>query len=129
MSTSIDLEDYDLSGFTEHAEHTIRENIDSYISDIIRESSRIEAGRNTPNNPTEITTRMVNEADFLIRGGISSSNYTWGDIFIKVTASIMPFALGIMYDSTKLQEGWYMALFIITVVVTVILVTASVVKN
>lgn len=129
MAIDLDLDDSDLSGFTEHAEKHLKEKIDSYASDLIYESNKLEAGSNSTDKPTEVTTRMVEQASILLRGGMHTSSKSWGDVFIEVLASILPFTLGLMYNSEMLRKEWYMFLFILVLIITVVSVTTSVIKD
>ena len=129
MAIDLDPDDLDLSGFTEHAENHLKEKLDSYASDLVDESNKIEAGSNSTDKPTEVTTRMVEQASILLRGGMPTSSKSWWDIFIEVLASILPFTLGLMYNSEMLKKEWYMFLFILVLVITVVSVTTSVIKN
>ena len=128
MEIKIDIND--LKGFNEKAKEQLIETVKTYIDDVIKESNRIEVSRNTTNNNIpEITSSMVNDAGILIRRGHAFPKKRLGIKILRVFAAVVSAIPGFLYDSTKLQNSGYMALFIIAITIAILAVTISTIKE
>ena len=69
---------------------------------------------------------MVNGAIFLLRHGLGTPKKRLGMRALRVLSStILSLVVGIMYDTTKLQDDFYMMVFIVVIAVTILTVTLS----
>ncbi len=119
----------DLKGFNEKAKEKLIEASKEFISDLIEESNRIESARNSTSNDPEVTSSMVNDAKVLIRRGIYKPKINIGVKLLRVAAAVFPLLVGILYDSTRLQNSGYMLLFIIVITTAILIVTISIIKE
>lgn len=119
----------DLYGFNVKAKEKLEEASKEFINDLIEESNRVESSRNSTSNDPEITSSMVNDAEVLIRRGLSKSKNSIRFKLLRVAAAVLSLSVGILYDSTKLQNSEYMLLFIFVITATILTVTISVIKE
>jgi hypothetical protein len=125
----IDIPDGDLNGFNSKAKEKLDESAKEFVGDLIEESNRIESARNTSGNEPEITSSMVNDARVLIRRGLSQPKKNMNVRSIRVVAAILSLLVGMLYDSTKLQDSGYMLLFIFVITAAILTVTISTIKE
>jgi hypothetical protein len=129
MPLDIRIPDDDLTGFSDQAKERLKEATSEYVTDLIEEANRIEAGRNPTSGPPEVTRGMVNDAKVLLRRGLGAPKKSWGPRILRVFAAVLSLCVGIMYDETKLQSGGYMLLFILAVTAAILAVTISTLKE
>lgn len=129
MPLDIQIPDDDLKGFTHEAQDHLKRATGEYATDLIEEANRIEAGRNSTGGPPEVTRGMVNDAKVLLRRGLGAPKKSWGLRMSRVVAAVLSLCAGIMYDVTKLQNGWYMTFFILVVTGAILMVTISTLKE
>lgn len=125
----IEIEEDDLAGFNVNAHNELKKAAKEYIDDVIEESNRIESARNSTSNNPEITSSMVNDAKILIRRGLSQPKKKIGVRIVRIVGAILSVVSGVLYDSTKLQDSWYMVLFIGVITATILTVTISTIKE
>lgn len=125
----IDIPDDDLKGFNAKAKEKLDESAKEFVGDLIEESNRIESARNTSGNDPEITSSMVNDARVLIRRGLSQPKKNMNVRLLRVVAAILSLLVGMLYDSTKLQDSGYMLLFIVVITAAILTVTISTIKE
>ena len=123
------VEDNDLNGFNTKAKEQLVTVVNDYVDEVIRESYRIEASRNSTKRGTpEITSSMVHDAVSLIcRGLVPRRNL--GIKVIKVLAMIFLAISGFLYDPIKLQNSIYMTMFIIVITIAILCGTISTIKE
>ena len=114
-----------LTGFSEQAQERLSAATTKYATDLIEEANRIETGRNSTSGPPEVTRGMVNDADVLLRGGLSTPKKSRISRILRVIAAVLSLGVGVMYDGTRLQDSGYMLLFILLLAVAIIAVTMS----
>lgn len=119
----------DLEGFNEKAKKKLIEASEEFIRDLIEESNRIESARNSTSTDPEITSSMVNDATVLLRRGLSQPRKSIGIKSLRVVAAVLSLLVGILYDSTKLQNSGYMLLFIGIITAAILTVTISIIKE
>lgn len=129
MPIDIRIDDSEINGFNNQAQTVLKTYIESFSNDLITEANRIESGINTTSSTPEITSSMVNDANiFMRRGLIQPKKNVWVKV-LKIGSSVLSLAVGIMYNPTKLQDSFYMACFIVLLVVTILVVTISTMKE
>jgi hypothetical protein len=126
MAITIEVNDDDLEGFNPNAQQRLKVVAEKFVSDMIDEANRIEAGRNTTNDPAEVTSSMVHDAEVLIRHGLAAPRKRWGIRLVKIAAAVFSLAVGVMYDPAKLQQSSNMLLFVLVIAAAIICVTISI---
>lgn len=125
----IEILDENLKGFNSQAKVKLSEATTEFAGDLIEESNRLESSRNTTGNEPEITSSMVNDAQVLIRRGLTQPKKGIGLKILRVVAAVLSLLVGVLYDSTKLQNGGYMLLFIGVITAAILTVTISMFKE
>ncbi|MBN1169387.1 hypothetical protein JXA63_05895 [Candidatus Woesebacteria bacterium] len=125
----IQIPDQDLKGFNEKAKEKLSEATTEFVSDLIEESNRLEASRNTTGDDPQITSSMVNDARVLLRRGLSLPKKGIGIKSLRVVSAILSLSAGMLYDTTKLQDSGYMLLFIVVITAAILTVTISTIKE
>lgn len=125
----IQISEDDLKGFNDKAKDKLSEAATEFIGDLIEESNRLESSRNTTGDDPEITSSMVNDARVLIRRGLAQPKKGIGLKIFRVAAAVLSLLVGVLYDSTKLQSGGYMLLFIGVITAAILTVTISTIKE
>ena len=125
----IEILDENLKGFNSQAKVKLSEATTEFAGDLIEESNRLESSRNTTGNEPEITSSMVNDAQVLIRRGLTQPKKGIGLKILRVVAAVLSLLVGVLYDSTKLQNGGYMLLFIGVITAAILTVTISTFKE
>ena len=129
MPIDINIPDQDIEGFNSRAQKKIKESVSEYSADLIEESNRIESARNNTSGDPEVTSSMVNDANVLIRRGLVQPKKGIGLRILRVISAILSLLVGIMYDSTKLQDSAYMLFFIVVVTAAILSVTIATIKE
>jgi len=129
MPIDIQIQDKDVSGFNNQAKLKLEEYVNEFVSDLIEEANRIESGRNSTSGSPEITSSMVNDARVLIRRGLAQPKKGMGIKILRISSAILSLVVGIMYDSTKLQDSAYMLLFIVVIAAAILSVTVATIKE
>lgn len=129
MPLEIQIPDDDLKGFSDEARDHVKAATVEYVTDLIEEANRIEAGRNSTGGPPEVTRGMVHDAGVLLRRGLGTPRKSWGLRILRVISAVLSLFVGIMYDAEKLQSGGYMLMFILAVAATILAVTISTLKE
>ena len=125
----IQIPDQDLKGFNEKAKEKLSQATTEFISDLIEESNRLEASRNTTGDDPQITSSMVNDARVLLRRGLSLPKKGVGIKSLRVISAVLSLFAGMLYDTTKLQDSGYMLLFIVVITAAILTVTISTIKE
>lgn len=125
----IQISEVDLKGFNDRAKEKLSEAATAFIGDLIEESNRLESSRNTTGDEPEITSSMVNDAQILIRRGLAKPRKGFGLKVLRVAAAVLSLLVGVLYDTTKLQSGGYMLLFIGVITAAILTVTISIIKE
>ena len=118
-----------LEGFSETAVQKLEKFVSEFASDLVSETTRLEAGRNSTSGTPEITAGMVHDANTLLRRGLQPGKRNWITLACRVASAVLAVVCGAMYDADKLQDGGYMLTFIVMVVVAILTTTASVLRN
>ena len=121
----IQIDENKLSGFNIHARSELIKAIKEHAAEIIREANRLESSRNNTGNGPEITSSIVKDAQLFLQKGMSSPHKKGLDRCLQIGSSILPLIVGILYNSEKLQNSWYMAVYIIVISITILVVTIS----
>lgn len=129
MPIAIHIQDQDVSGFNTQAKIKLEESVNEFVSDLIEEANRIESGRNSTSGDPEITSSMVNDARVLIRRGLAQPKKGMGIKILRISSAVLSLAVGMMYDSTKLQDSGYMLLFILVIAAAILSVTVATIKE
>ncbi|KAF5028964.1 hypothetical protein DSECCO2_653520 [anaerobic digester metagenome] len=129
MPIDIQIQNESVNGFNAQAKIKLEESVNEFISDLIEEANRIESGRNTTSGSPEITSSMVNDARVLIRRGLAQPKKGLRIKILRIFSSVLSLAVGIMYDSTKLQNSGYMLFFIIVIAAAILSVTIATIKE
>ena len=129
MSLEIQIPENDLTGFREQAHARLKEATTKFATDLIEEANRIETGRNSTSGPPEVTRGMVNDAEVLLRRGLSAPKKSWISKIFRVIAAVLSLGVGIMYDGTALQDSGYLLLFILLVAAAIFAVTMSTLRE
>jgi hypothetical protein len=129
MPVTIEIDENDLTGFTEPARQRLHQAAVDYVSDLIEEANRIEAGHNRARSHPEVTHGMVHEASILLGRSIRKANTTWGTKIIRIAAGTLPLIVGIMYNPNSLQDKIYMMAFILLIAAAILAVTLSVLRE
>jgi len=129
MPLNINIEDKDITGFNDNAKKELETCVKKFSEDIISEAYRIEASLNGTSKGPEITSTMVSDARVFIRHKITKPKRKTTNIIIKILANVFTLLAGILFDTTKLAESWYLVLYILIVVATVFLITLSIFKE
>jgi hypothetical protein len=125
----IEIPDDDIKGFNHESQAKLQETTKEFVSDMIAEANRIESGSNSTSDGPQITSSMVDSAYVLIRRGLSKPKRRFGLTLLRILSAILPLAVGVMYNTTKLQSGSYMLLFVLVVTATILCVTISTIKE
>ncbi len=130
MSVEIRIPDDDLTGFSEQARELLKEATAEYATNLVEESNRIEAGRNSTSGPPEITRGMVDDARVLLRRGLGMPRKGWGSKVLRILAAVSSLAVGVSYNKSELQNsGGYLLFFILLVAVAILAVTVATLKE
>jgi len=129
MPINIDIEEPDLDGFNDQARTELKDSILSFSNDLIAESNRLESSFNTASNGPEITSSIVRDAKVLLRHKISKPKKSKQKIVIKLGASILSLAVGVMYDKELLQNGFYLILYILVIGGAILLTTLTILNE
>lgn len=125
----IEISDGSLKGFNDQAKAKLSEAAVEFVEDLIEESNRLESSRNTTGNDPEITSSMVNDAQVFIRRGLTQPKKGLGLKILRIAAAVLSLLVGVLYDSTKLQSGGYMLIFIVVITAAILTVTISTIKE
>ncbi|WP_338359890.1 hypothetical protein [Yeosuana marina] len=129
MPININIRDEDVEGFNDQAKFELTNSVTDFSNDLIAESNRIESSLNTSNTGPEITSSIVRDAKVLLRHKISKPKKSFGLLALKIGASISSLLVGILYDKDKLQEGWYLIIYIIAIALAILLTTLTIFKE
>ena len=125
----IQIAENDLKGFNQNAKGMLKQATNEFIGNLIEESNRVEASRNTISDQAEITSSMVNDAKILIRQGLVKPKTKLGIKILRISAAVLSISTGLLYDTEKLQNTGYMVFFILFITVTILAVTISTIKE
>lgn len=84
MPFAIQIPNNNLIGFSEEARELLKSATADFAIDLIEEANRIEAGRNSTDGPPEVTGGMVNDANLLLRRGLSVPKKACGYEFCEL---------------------------------------------
>ncbi|MEI7868981.1 MAG: hypothetical protein WCI11_13915 [Candidatus Methylumidiphilus sp.] len=121
----IDIDDKSLAGFNDPAKEELKKSAIQFTEDLLKESFRIEASRNSSSGNPQVTSSMVSDATVLIRRGLAQPKKKLWVQLLRIAAAILSLAVGFTYDATKLQDKTYMLVFVIVVAFAIITVTIS----
>lgn len=122
----IDIPEDNLTGFNDKAREMLSTATSEFVEDLIQEANRLESSKNFTGDDPQITSNMVNDARVLIRRGVHQPKKSKGSKFLRVASAVLSLGVGIIYDSTLLQEALYMLIFIVVLTAAIITVTLSV---
>lgn len=125
----IEISNDKLKGFNDQAKVKLYEATNEFIDELIEESNRLESSHNTISNDPEVTSSMVNDAQMLIRRGLNQPKKGLGLKILRIAAAVLSLLVGVLYDSTKLQSGGYMLIFIGVITAAILTVTISTIKE
>ena len=125
MSVEIKIPEKDLSGFSEQARQRLKEAVAEYASDLIEETNRIEAGRNSTTGPPEVTRGMVNDAKLLLRRGLGTPRKSWKSKLLRIAAAVLMLLVGLIYDPSKFQDTLYLLMFIVVLTAAIFFLILS----
>ncbi|MEY1236103.1 hypothetical protein AB7102_00860 [Providencia manganoxydans] len=129
MDLRIDIPEKNLDGFTKGAQDSLKKAVLNYSNELIEESNRIEADRNASNKNAEVTGAIVNDAVFYIKRGLTKRKKSRLMIACKITSAIASLFAGALYDPAKFTEGHDIIYFIAAVVIAIISISISVIKE
>ncbi len=125
MAINVSIDDSQLKGYSTHASEAVESSTKRYISDLIDEANRLEAGRGSKGGVPEVTAAMVHDARDSLSRGIGVARKKVGLKILKVAAALLSAAAGAMYSDVKLQSGGYLLAFIFVVALAILAVTLS----
>lgn len=125
MPIEIKIDDADLLGFSGPAKAGIQKAGAEFVTSVIAEANRLESGQNNSGGPVEITQAMIADAVTIQRRSLGSRKKPSSDRILSVASGISWAVSGFLYDSSKLQDATYMAVFIGVVALAIILTTIS----
>ena len=124
----VDIDDTTLAGFNAQAKLALKDATSRFASDLIHESFRIEALQNAGGGP-QITSAIIAHAAVALQRGFSQPRKKLSTKIFQVLAAALSLAVGILYDSTRLQDKTYLFCFIMVIVITVVLITLSIITE
>ncbi|MDI6026093.1 hypothetical protein QBK99_07825 [Corticibacterium sp. UT-5YL-CI-8] len=126
MAITITIDDGDLLGFSDHAKDQLQKSLQQHSIEFLAEVNRIESGQNAAKGTPEITKTMVELATITSRNtALSPRKRSKMRIFLSITSSLSALVTGMMYDSERLRDPFYMTIFMIVFATTVVTVIAS----
>jgi hypothetical protein len=129
MEIRVSVTDESVAAFSPSAIAGLNEAATGYAKDLIAETNRLEAGRNSAADKPEVTRAMVIDARDMMRRGLYTPKRSLGLKALRVSAAVLPLFVGIMYDGENLQNGLYMIAFIVVIELAILAVTLSVLKE
>lgn len=123
----IKIDDRELVGFNEPAKKKLEDVTCEFAIKIIEEANRLESKHNSSGGQPEITSSNISDANILVSKGLTRPKNNWKKKTLKIFGSLLPLFVGMMYNTTKLQEGTYLLLFIGLIVITIVTVTISII--
>jgi hypothetical protein len=129
MPIQIKIEDSDAAGFTEPAKDRLRKAAEDYVSSLIAEANRIEAGRNLQDSPTEVTQAMVTDAVFVLRRGLGSSKSTPATKIVRGASAVLSSIVGWLYDPHELVDRTHFVVFVALLALAILTTTISIIKE
>ncbi|OOY19710.1 hypothetical protein BMI86_13870 [Thioclava sp. DLFJ5-1] len=129
MPINIQIEDADLDGFSDPAKESVKTAGEEFIRHVIKEANRLESAQNAGNGPVEITKAMVDNAALIQRHAVGGKKTPTHIKLLRIASSVLSLLVGIMYDTTKLQQNSYMATFVIVIALAILATTLSTLKE
>src|SRR5437016_2931687 len=129
MPIEITIPDAALTGFNAQAQTKLHSVVKEFVDDLIDESNRIEAGQNTTEGAPEITSSMVSDARVFVRSGSTPRKESFGRRLVRILAPVLTLVVGVMYDKQSLQQGVYMAVFVIFIAAAILCTTLSALQD
>ncbi len=129
MPIEIRVEDADVEGFSIPAKEGVKKAGEEFIKRVINEANRLESAQNTNGGEAEVTAAMVDNASVIQRHAIGTKKAPWYIKVLRISAGVLSMIVGFMYDDVKLQNGTYMAAFVILMTFAVGTTIASTIKD
>jgi hypothetical protein len=111
MPVHIHVSDETIIGFTEPAQRRLQEAGDAYVSSVIEEAYRIEAGQNTSGGQAEITQSMVDDAVVVRRHRVPNRQGERTSKLLKIGSSVLSLLSGWMFSLDTFSTPWLAILF------------------
>lgn len=128
MPLDFNIEDEKLNGFNNQAKEKLREVINEFIDEILSTANRIEQNTKATKGQPEINSTIITTARTMLRAGLHK-RVSWLTYLIRILASVLPFAVGMIYDSTWLQNATNMLIFVGLITLTITFMTLSVIRG
>ncbi|WMS41500.1 hypothetical protein RDV64_15620 [Acuticoccus sp. MNP-M23] len=129
MTIEISVDNSRLEGFSTPARDGLKKAAESYIDEIIAEASRLEAGRNPSDGPSEITKSMVDDAVIVQRRGLSIPPRDYFKVLLKISSSVLALLVGLTYGEDKLNDSGGVILFAVLLAAAIVATTLSALKE
>ncbi|HEY0490832.1 MAG TPA: hypothetical protein VGD30_15080 [Telluria sp.] len=121
----IEISDSALTGFNDLAKLELSQSTRVFAEDVVNETIRIEASRNSSGDTRQITSSMVADAAMSIRYHLTRPKQKFGVKLVRMGAALMSMVVGFVYDATRLQDEFYMVMFLILVAIAIFFVILS----
>jgi len=129
MPIEIRVEDTEMDGFSIPAKEGVKKAGEEFIKRVINEANRLESAQNINGGRAEVTAAMVDNASVIQRHAIGTKRSPWYVKFLRIATGVLSMIVGFMYDDVKLQNGIYMAAFVILMTFAVGTTIASAIKD
>lgn len=129
MEIRVPVSEESVAAFSPPAIEGLNDATASYAKELIAETNRLEAGRNSATDNPEVTRAMVIDARDMMRRGLYTPKKSFGLKALRVSAAVLPLIVGIMYDRENLQDGLYLIAFVMVIALAILAVTLSVLKE
>lgn len=126
---TFEIDEMRLSGLTSGAKEALKDHIEAYASDVIKEATLIEEGSRAENASREITaTHILHAAKFRRYSRPKKSG--WGSRLLKLCSSFSCLLVGFFFDAQGFQGKFgQMVAFIVFLIIAIVSVTISTIKE
>ncbi|MCW2405268.1 hypothetical protein M2336_001897 [Sphingobium sp. B1D7B] len=116
-------------GFSDPAKDGVKKAGEDFIKHVIAEANRLESSQNAGTGPVEITKGMVANAALIQRRSLGGKKTPLSHKVLRIVSTATTLLVGIMVDKDKMQDTFYLVLFIMVIAVAIITTTVSIMKE
>ena len=129
MPLDLTVSDATTRCLNDQAKLAARECVEAYAGDVLKEAGRLEAASRATDGDPEITSSMVRDADLLLRRGYRQPRRKPWLVVAQILAPVGGVVTGFLGQADFLKKPNLLALFVVTLTITVVSSVVSVFKD
>jgi hypothetical protein len=118
-----------LDGFSAPACDKLQQCMDEFATELVTEAKRIEASARGAADVPDVNSHMVRDAEMFVRRGFGKKKRDGWSTFLRIAAPVLAFLVSAVWDKASLANPWYIGGYGTLVVLAVIAITLSAVRN